>query len=159
RQVRHAARMRRRLSSRKTRHRQIEAAPEKMYRTHLAEKAGAEMRKYIVRREQDAPEAVRIITVVRGVCEVPIERKASCDLGRHRGDACHDSEFGECGEQFTVELCNRFRCEHELTDMAVVRSHPQNMVHEVEIDLEGAAAVRYRGSRQTARGYIQSHMP
>src|SRR5215472_2752814 len=91
RQVRHATQMRWRPSSGKAPHGQVEAAPEKMNRAHFAEKAGAEMRKHVMCREQYAPEAVGIIAVVGGVREVLIEWDAIRDLARHRRDGYLDA--------------------------------------------------------------------
>src|SRR6266849_6251371 len=149
----------RRLSSGKARHGQIKAAPEKMHRAHFAEKAGAEMRKHVVRREQHAPETVGIVAIVGGVREVPIEWDAISDLARHRRDGNLDVEFGERRAQLAEELRNRLWREHELTEVPVAGSYPQHMVDKVEIELEGAGAVRDRRGRQAARGQVQRHVP
>src|SRR5262249_47221777 len=135
-QVGYTARMRRRPSSGKARHGQVETAPEKMHRAHFAEKAGAEITEYVVRREQYAPEAVGIVAVVGGVRIVLIEWDAIDNLARHRRDAYVDPERGKRGKQLGEELRHRLRGEHELTEMSVTLSHPQYVVDEVEIVLE-----------------------
>src|SRR5579871_528073 len=140
-------------------HGQIEASPEEVHRAHLTEKAGAEICKYVVRREEYAPEAVGIVAVVGGVHIVPIEWDAIRDLGRHRRYGYFDVKFGEGGEQLGEKLRYRPGREHELTKLPIARSYPQHMVDEVEVDLEGATPIGNRRRRQPARRQVQRHMP
>src|SRR5260370_13085471 len=105
REVRHAARMRRRLPAGKARHGEIKATPEKMHRARFAEEASAEMGKHVVGREQHAPEAVGVVAVVGGVGEVLIEWDAIRELARHCRDGYLDVEFGTRREPLAQEIC------------------------------------------------------
>ena len=95
RQMRHTARMARRRTAGKARHRQIEAAPEEMHRTRLAEKAGAEMGEDLAGGEQHAPETVGIVGIIGCVHRILLERNAIGDLARHRRDVNIDGEFAQ----------------------------------------------------------------
>src|SRR6185312_336632 len=67
RQARHSARMQRRRTSRKTGHGKIEASPEKMHRTGLAEKSAAEELEQAIGLYEHAPECMGGARVVRSM--------------------------------------------------------------------------------------------
>src|SRR5580700_3624566 len=54
-------------TSRKPRHREIEAAPEKVNRAALSNETTAELLEYGINGHQDTPESVRILRIVRFV--------------------------------------------------------------------------------------------
>src|ERR1700688_3540370 len=56
--------------SRKSRHAQIEAAPEKMYRTIFAHEPGAKFLKNVAAQNQYPPQALRIFAIVRRMLRV-----------------------------------------------------------------------------------------
>src|SRR5262249_9586250 len=67
RQMRDAARMARRGSTREAGHREIEASPEEMHRARLAEKAGAELLEDAIDIDKDLEEAPDRIAIVGGM--------------------------------------------------------------------------------------------
>src|SRR4051812_23618519 len=68
--MRHAAGMSWRASAREARHREIEAAPEKMYRAGLAQKAGAKFLEHAICTKQDLEKAADRIRIVGGMFDV-----------------------------------------------------------------------------------------
>src|ERR1700730_15451124 len=80
-------------------------------------------------------------------------------LVRQLVDRDVDAEFGEIGHHSAVETRDRLSGQGELTRCAVAGRHPQLMIDEVEVDLEGSGTVRYRRSGQAARGDIQRNVP
>ena len=95
RQMRNAARMRRRRPPGKTGHGQIEAAPEKMHRTAFAAKTRPELLEDAVALNKDAPEAIGILAVVRTVFFIFIKRDRVFDLVRHLVDGHRQTQFVE----------------------------------------------------------------
>src|SRR5213075_2169682 len=75
-----------RAAARKARYREIEAAPEKMYRADLPDKAPAEGREHLIDLREGAPEAVDLHGIVGGVNVVLIKADRIGHLDRHRPD-------------------------------------------------------------------------
>jgi len=70
----------------------------------VAEKGGAESRQHVVRRKQDAPEAMGMVAIVGGMRAVLIERGAVDDLARHGVDMDVETKLAQRDEKFTVEF-------------------------------------------------------
>src|SRR5262249_9172140 len=85
-------RMFRRAPPGKSRHRQVEASPEKMNRAAFADEPRPESPHHAVGLGQREPEAVRLIAVVRRMFEVLLERDRVFDFGRPGQDADLDVE-------------------------------------------------------------------
>src|SRR5206468_12886775 len=66
-------RPRRSRPPRKPGHRQVEAPPEKMHRTHLAQKPRSPTTKHFLRLRQHLPEALCILRVIRLMLRIQIE--------------------------------------------------------------------------------------
>src|ERR1700733_2945148 len=64
---------RRRPAARETSHGQIEAAPEKLHGAVLADKARSKLLEDFIHANQNAPEPVRVLRVVRSMLRVLIE--------------------------------------------------------------------------------------
>src|SRR5688572_30433680 len=89
-------RPRRRGLARKTRDCHIEAAPEKMHRTTLADESRAKLLENGVHFYERAPEAVRILSVVRRMIVVVFEANRIGYFNRHGPDLYFDSQVTEC---------------------------------------------------------------
>src|SRR5579871_929268 len=83
---------RRGTSARKASNRKIETAPEKMYRTVFADKAGAKLFEDFIGADQDPPEAVCIFWIIRGMLCVLVERDGLGNLDWHLPDFHLDVE-------------------------------------------------------------------
>src|SRR4051794_38744947 len=118
------------------RYREIKAAPEKMHRARLAEKAGAELLEDAVAVHEDLQEAPYGIGIVGGMA--PVFRKPDrvrqfvWHLVDHNGNA----ELGQRGLRGGVEAGNRFSGKRELPLRAVAGRDAQNMVDKIKVDLE-----------------------
>ena len=130
-----------------------------MHRARLAEEAGAELREHLVRRAEDAPEAVGIVAVVGRMHAILGERDRIGDFVRLAVDRDRDAEAGQRVQHVAVEFRDRHRLEHDLAEVAVAGAHPQHVIDEVEIDLEGARAVGDRRRGEPARGDVERHVP
>jgi chromosomal replication initiation ATPase DnaA len=98
-QVRDAARMRRRGPAGKSRHCEIETAPEKVHGARLAEERSLELLERAVGREQDAMKALNIVRVVSRMHIVLRERNRIGDFVRTAINVDVQTQVGECVEQ------------------------------------------------------------
>src|SRR5215510_8886610 len=117
--MRNASWMAWRTAARKARHRQIEAAPEKMHRARLADKAGAELLEQAVAIDEDLQEALHRLGIVGGMCRVLRESCRLRQFVRHVVDDEPDSELGQRRHHGGVKACNRMSGQRELPLLAV----------------------------------------
>src|ERR1700687_705333 len=145
--MRYAAGMARRAPAGKTRHGEIEAAPEEMYRARLAEEAGAESLEHPIGIEQHlkkAPHRGRIIG-----CMPVVLRKSDRlrQFVRHLVDHEVNAELGECGHDRRIKTRDRLSGQRKLPRGAVAGRNTQGMVDEVEVDLKASAVFLFRRGR------------
>jgi hypothetical protein len=145
--------------SREARRREIEAPPEEVDGTRLADESGLERTHQAVRLQQAAPEQLDVARVVGGMLLVRLEGDGLGDLDRSRRDPNVDPEASQPGHELAVEPCDRLRLERHRERAALAIRDQQAMIDEVEVDLEPAAAVRNRRRGQAARADVQRHVP
>jgi hypothetical protein len=92
-------------------HGQIDRAPEKMHRAHLAQKVGAEAAEDARRRDERMPEALGRGGVVRVMLRVLREGDRIGDFVRHRMDLDVDAQLRQRRHHPLVELRDRHRAE------------------------------------------------
>ena len=158
--VRRTARMRRRRASREPGHRQIETAPEEVDGADLADEASPELMEHAVALHQAAPEPVDRLAVIAGVFDVLIEGRVEArHLDRHRPHPRRQPELVEVGHELVVEVGHGPRLELHRPPLPVVGGDAETMVLEVEVDLEGAVAVRDRRRGEAGGRHVQRHVP
>ena len=81
------------------------------------------------------------------------------DLDRHRPDPHLQAERAQPGHDLGVEIGDRTGPQWQRLAPAVAGVDAQRVVDEIEIDLEGQAAIRHRRGGQPAAGHIERHMP
>ena len=151
--------MARRAPARKTGRREIEAAPEKMYRACLAEEAGAELLEHPVDIDQDLQEAPHRVWIVGRMLAVLRKPDRVRQFIGHLVDGDVNAKLGQISHHGGIEARDRLSGESKLPRCAIARRNPQGMVDEVEIDLKGPVAIGDRRGRQPARGDIQCDVP
>src|SRR5215471_4606605 len=112
---------RRRGAAGKPRHRQVETAPEEMYRTRLADEARAKFMHHAIGLHQSQPESLRGEAVILRMDAVALERDRVLDLTRHGPDVHLDAETAKALHEFGIEVGHRHRLEREVFDLAVAR--------------------------------------
>src|SRR3989442_8401988 len=88
---------------REPRHREIEAAPEKMHRAAFAEKRRAKPLEHVIGLDEDAPVPIRILGIVRSMLLIVREANLVLRLDRHGPDLDAHAQRVECGEIGAVE--------------------------------------------------------
>src|SRR5262245_4651841 len=96
-------------SAGKTRHSQIEAAPEEMHRTAFSTKARSELLEHAIALDQNAPESIGVFPVVRAVLLVFIERNRILNLVRHFVNPYRQMKLVESLHHGTVKIRNGTR--------------------------------------------------
>ena len=104
RDVGRSARMLRRGSSGKTRHRQVERSPEKVYRTCLAYESRPELLQDAVGLHQRPPEAIDGIGIVACMLSIFLEGYRHFHFDRPGEDPDVDIQFVQRPHDFAVEL-------------------------------------------------------
>src|SRR5207237_805818 len=125
RQVGHAAGMTRRAPAGKARHREIETAPEEMYRARLAEEGGAELLEDPVDVEKNLQKASHRVRVIRGVLVVLREADRLRQFIGHLVDCDVNAELRELGYDRRIEARDRVAGERKLPPGAVAGGTPQ----------------------------------
>ena len=135
-QIGHAAGMERRNTAREAGHRQIEASPEEMHRTRLADEAGAKLLHDAVDGHQDAPEAMGVFGVIGGVLLILAEAHRARNLVWHLIDADRQARSSSIAIHGRIEICHGTLLEVELPHPFVIDGHDQPVIDEVEVDRE-----------------------
>ena len=138
---------------------EIETAPEKMHRAALPDEPRSELLEHSVRLNQDSPESVGVLGVVRLVLRVFSKRNRVGNLVRLGVDFDFDPERSQHCHKLGIELGNRARRKNKRPDTAFAGPDDQRVVDEVEVDLEGPIAIRNRRGRKPARRNVQRGVP
>src|SRR6266516_2924031 len=129
-------------SSRKARDRQVETPPEKMDRTALAEKRGAELLEDLVDLHQDAPEAVGIDGVLGGMHLIFITSNGMLHLTGHRIDRDLDPQGVQAGHEFPVKRSDGTGDQRHGSGGPLARANEEGVIDEVKLHFKGAASIR-----------------
>src|SRR5207302_11042251 len=140
-------------------HSQIKAAPEEMDRAHLAEKASTKEGKDAVRLDPAAPEAVRELGVIGGMLLVVLKADRMRDFHRHSPDPHIETECAHSAHQLGIKVGDRPWLQNKGFLPAVIDADPQAVLDKIEIDLEGARAMRHRRRGETTAGDVERHLP
>ena len=138
---------------------EVEASPEEMDWTALADEAGAKLLEDIFTEDQDAPEAVGEFGIVGGVQGIFFERDGGWDLARRSPDFDFDAERVQGGHEFGIEVRDRLRLEGESLGGTPTGLNGQLVIDEVELDFENAIAVGDGGSGEAARVDVEGNLP
>jgi len=130
-----------------------------MHRARFPEEACAELLEGSIGLDQCKPERMRLARIVRTMHAIRRERDRVRDLVRHFLDRDRDAELGENRHHASVEIGDRSRLEREPMLLTAARAHDELMCNEVELDVEGRTAVRYRRRTEAARSDIERHVP
>src|SRR5580700_1793432 len=136
---------------REPRHAQIEASPEKMYRTVLANESGPEFPEDVVTQNQDLPEAVRIFGIVRSMLRVAGKANRVWHLAWHGPDFHLYAERPQGRHELRIKIGDRFRLQRESVGRSPTGLDDQLVIDDVELHLEVCAVIRNRGSGEPAR--------
>src|SRR6516165_1204246 len=98
--------MRRRPAAREAGYREIEAPPEEMDWTDLAQKACAKHSQYSISLNQDPPENVGELGVIGGVLVILLEWDRMLDLTRHGPDRHIEPERAHSAHKLGIKLGN-----------------------------------------------------
>src|SRR5436305_1845632 len=118
-----AAGMRWRRPSGKARHRQIEAAPEEMYRTAFAAEARTKFFENAICLQEDAPEAVGIVQIISAVFLILIEGNRFQRFVRLHSNLYFNREFSEVVHYRTIKVRDTLRLQRNYTLIALCRDN------------------------------------
>src|ERR1700686_4489749 len=96
-----------RASAREPRHRQVEAAPEKMYGAALTDKARAECLEHAIGLQEHPPEALRIFGIIRGMHPILAEADRVRQLVGNLIDVHLHANIGERSHDRRMEIRHR----------------------------------------------------
>src|SRR5258708_10281764 len=91
------------------RHCQVEASPEKLHRTALADEAGTKFLEDVFAQNQYAPEAVRIFGIIRGMLRVEVTGPGVRHLDRHGPNSHFNAQGPQASHKCSVEVSHRLR--------------------------------------------------
>src|SRR3954470_19543891 len=120
----------------------VEAAPEEMHRTHLAEELPPEPGKDPFHLDQDLPEPRDIRPIIGGMRSIMLEWDGIRYLDWHGPDPGLQPEPAKPTHQLHVEIRDGSRTKTHGFDVAFGRLKLQDMIDEIEIDLKTLTAVR-----------------
>src|SRR5436190_8291993 len=118
-----AAGMRWRRPSGKARHRQIEAAPEKMHRTAFAAETRTKFLENTIGLQKHAPEAVGIFQIISGVFLIMIERDRFQRFIRLHSNLYFNPELSQVGHDLTIKIRDTLRLQRDHTLIALCRDN------------------------------------
>src|SRR6266568_2324639 len=148
-----------RAPSRKKGECQVEAAPEKMDGAALADKSGPECFKDFVRLRQDAPEAVSIFCIIRGMHKIFITADGICHFTWQRVDDHIDIEGAQSFHKLAVKIRDRAWYQwHDLCS-ALAGLNEEVVIDEVKIDFKGAASIGNGRRCQPTCREIEGNIP
>src|SRR6187401_1858561 len=117
------------------RDRQVEAAPEEVNRTDLADERCTEPVERFVCPDQDVPETPGVLSVV-SAAKIVVERHRGDDFHRNRPDAECDVESREASHHLMVEGLYRQSRQRQGVAPAITRADGKGVIEEVEFELE-----------------------
>jgi len=130
-----------------------------MDRAALPQKAPAELPEHIVGLDEDAPEAIGVLGIVRRVCVILRKTNRVLHFDGHGPELHPDREGFERLEIKAVELRDRARAQGDLVHGTVVRPEDELVLDEIELHVERPRPVRHRAGREAARRDVQRHLP
>ena len=140
--------------------RQVERAPEDVYRAGLADEPAAERLEHAVHLDERPPEPAHGVAVIAGVDVVLAERDGVRDLDRHRPDGRGDVERVEHAHDRVVELSDGAGFEVERSNGTGDGGDVESVVDEVEVDLKRrTGGVRHQRRRQSAGRHVERDVP
>jgi hypothetical protein len=107
-----------------------------MDRTHLSLKAGAKLVEYPRRLQQNSPEALGKLRIVRLVHDIFQERNGLSDLNGYRPNGHGRAETLQRGHHSLIERSNSHRFQGDCAARSFVRLKKQLMLQEVKVDLQ-----------------------
>src|SRR6185437_10612645 len=125
----------------------------------FAEKAGAEFLQHAVGLQQNLPEPVRVDRIVRGMGRILAEGDGVGNFTGVLVDDDGDTEIRQCRHHRAVEVRDAARLQCQSPPGAVADDDVEHMLDKIELNLEGAGAVRHGRGAEAARGEIQRHVP
>src|ERR1700752_4290581 len=135
--MRDSARMRRRRSPGKTGHCQIKATPEKVYRATFAAEARPEFLKHTIALDENAPEPICVLAVIRMVLFILLERDRVLDLVRHRVDGDGQLEISQCLHHCLVKFRDGLWFQLDRSPSAIAFKDAQLVIDEIKSYLKG----------------------
>ena len=155
-----AARVRGPAVPRKTRARQIEAAPKELHRARLAEKVRAEALENGVRAQQGGLKTPDVLAVVRPHFDVVEERDGHGHFDRHRHDPrVRNAETREVGQHLPVEIGDRHRMQRPRGPATATGDDDELVLDEVEVDLKCISLGVNERRAEAARGHDERRIP
>src|SRR5438477_3244653 len=145
--MRNAAGMLRCSASGKTRHREIGRSPDKMDGGAFSAEARTEFFEHAIGLDQNAPESIGILGIVRAMLLVAIEWNLIWDFVWQDVDLHRQFQLVQCAHDRFVEIRDAARLEFDRALSAVAFQNPQLMIDEIETNFESVGAVRNRRSR------------
>src|SRR2546421_6742956 len=142
-----------------TRQSKIKTSPEEMHWTGLPDKARPEFLQNLIRRKQDAPEAVRIFRIVGSVDTIFIKRNRVGNLHRHLPDFHLDSRGAQRVNEFAIKTGYGLGTQWKLSGHAITHPDTELVVNEVEFDFEYFSIIRNGRGSQPAGTHVERHVP
>src|ERR1700736_3200323 len=149
----------RRSSSGEACHGEIETSPEKMYRTDLANKSGAEFLEYLIDPHQDTPELMHGFRIVRRMCAILLKRNRIGNLAGHCPYLHRHTEFGKSIHEFLIELRNALRLERDRGNTALAGFEPELVVDEVKSCFDCSTRIGHHRSRHSSCAHVEGYVP
>ena len=118
-----AAGMRWRRPPGKARHRQIEAAPEEMYRTAFAAEARTKFFENAICLQEHAPEAVGIFQIISSVFLIMIEGNRFQRFVRFHSNLYVNRELSQVVHYRTIKIRDTLRLQRDHTLIALCRDN------------------------------------
>src|SRR5207237_7676626 len=137
-----AAGMRRRATARKTRYREIEAAPEKMQRTAFAAEPRTKFLENPICLQKHAPEPIGVFRIVCRMFLIAVERDRFQRFVRFHPDLYFNAELSQFTHHLTIKTCHALRLQFDRALVALRGSNAQLMPDKIELDFESARAIR-----------------
>ena len=138
---------------------QVQAAPEEVDGTDLADEPAPEHLEDPCRLHERLPEPLRLRRVVGRVALVGVERDRTRDLDGHRPDRCGQAELVEERHQFGVEAGHRAGLEGHRRGGAVGDGDVEAVGEQVQVDLEASVPVGDQRRGEPACRHVQGHVP
>src|SRR6266700_3523074 len=138
---------------------QVEAAPEEVDGTALAQKRRAVALHDGFGLHQDAPEALGVDGVVGGVDLIFITANGMLHFARQGVDRDLDAQGVQASHKFPVKRGDGAGDQWQHFARSLARENEELVIDEVKIDFKGAAVIGNGGRGQPARGDREGDMP
>ena len=115
-----------------------------MHRADLANKSRTEFLEHAIYREQNSPQAVRVLWIVGRMSFILMQRNRVGNFLRFRIDLHRNADLAQHGEQFAIERRHRFWSKGERAINTVGHSQLKPVIDEIELDFKRAVLIRNR---------------